>query len=181
MSFAILSIFLIFVTQNDRVARLNGTLADLPSRNLASSARRVSKILDDDAAIFSRRPVFCYLGTRENFRLYDLNAFTASYGSSAFKENTTPRRQPVRNTRLREFYKDLNDAALQGRKRELIRSFLSQGRQVVYLLPQGGVKGEQSQLGEEFGWKLLDEWDFYLSKTEESWQTEKWGLYNIWK
>jgi hypothetical protein len=36
-------------------------------------------------------------------------------------------------------------------------------------------------LGEEFGWKLLDEWDFYLSKTEESWQTEKWELYEIWK
>jgi hypothetical protein len=180
VAFTILSIFLIFVTQNDRIARLNGTLADLPSRNLAFSARRVSKILDDDAAIFSRRPVFCYLGTRENFRLYDLNAFTASYGASAFKENTTPRRQPVRNTRFREFYKDLSDADLQGKKRELIRDFLSQGRQVVYLLPQGDVKGEQNQLGEEFGWKLLDEWDFYLKKVEDSWQTEKWELYSIW-
>jgi len=179
VAFALLLGFLIFVSHKDTKARLNGTLADPPSRSLASSARRVSGILDDDAVVFSRRPVFCYLGTRRNFRHYDLNIFTASYGASAFKEGATPRRQPSRNKRFREFYKGLKDADLQTKKRDLIRNFLSHERQVVYLLPQQAVKTEQNQLGASFRWKLLDEWDMYLKKVKDVLQAEKWELYEI--
>jgi hypothetical protein len=179
VAFALLSVFLIFVRYEDAKAALNGTLADPPSRSLAFSARRVSRILDDDAVIFSRRPVFCYLGTRRHFRLYDLDAFTSSYGARAFKEGATPRRQPSRNTRLREFYKALKDADLQSNKRELIRNFLSHGRQTVYLLPQHAVKAEQNRLGKRFQWRFLDEWDIYSKKVKGVWETERWGLYEI--
>jgi hypothetical protein len=179
-AFVLLSGFLIFVRYGDTKARLNGTLADAPSRSLAFSARRVSKILDDDAAIFSRRPIFCYLGTRRHFYLYDLKIFTASYGAGAFKEGITPRRQPIRNARFREFYKGLKDTDLQAKKRSLIGDLLSHGRQVAYMLPQAAVKSEQNQLGKEFQWKLLDKWDIYLKKVGEVWQPERWELYEIW-
>ncbi len=177
VAFILLSGFFVFVPYQDTKARLNATLADLPSRSLGASARRVSKILDDNAVIFSRRSVFCYLGTRRHFRLYDLNAFTASYGARAFKEGVTPRRQPIRNARFREFYKGLKDADLQTKKRQLIWDFLFYKRQVVYLLPKPAVKAEQDRLGKSFQWKLLDEWDIYSKNVKG--QTDKWGLYEI--
>ena len=179
LAFALLSAFIIFMRYGESKAILNGTLADLPSRSLGESAQRVSKILDRDAAIFSRRPIFCYMGTRRDFYLYDLNIFTASYGANAFKKGIAPRRQPIRNTRFRNFYKGLTDADLQEKKRELIQGFLSRGRQTIYLLPQHGIKAEQNQLGESFQWKLLDEWDIYSKNVGGVWQTEKWGLYEI--
>ncbi|MFC1714655.1 hypothetical protein ACFL6S_13390 [Candidatus Poribacteria bacterium] len=179
VAFVLLSSFIIFVIYGNTKVLLNRTLADLPSRSLASSARRVSKILDEDAAIFSRRPVFCYMGTRRDFYLYDLNKFTTSYGASAFKEGATPRRHPIRNTRFREFYKGLTDADLQRKKRELIQGFLSSARQTAYLLPQHAVKGEQGRLGGTFGWELLDEWDIHSKNVKGVWQKEKWGLYEI--
>jgi len=181
VAFVLLLGFLVFIPHQDTKARLNGTLADPPSRSLGYSARRVSKILDDDAVIFSRRPVFCYMGTRRHFRLYDLNIFTASYGASSFKEGITPRRQPVRNTRFRNFYKGLKDADLQAKKRELIQNFISDERQVVYLLPQNAIKAEQDRLGKNFQWKLLDEWDLYPKKVKNVWQAERWKLYEITK
>ncbi len=179
VAFVLLSSFIIFVTYGNTKTSLNRTLADLPSRSLAFSARRVSEILNEDAAIFSRRPIFCYMGTRRDFYLYDLNKFTASYGASAFKEGATPRRHPVRNTRFREFYKGLTDADLQKKKRDLIQSFLSRERQTVYILPQHAVKAEQNQLGEAFRWELIDEWDIHSKNVNSVWQKEKWGLYEI--
>jgi len=119
------------------------------------------------------------MGTRKNFYLYDLNKFTASYGATSFNENATPRRQPIRNTRFREFYKGLKDADLQQKKRELIQGFLSRERQTIYLLPNHAVKAEQTQLGNDFQWELLDEWDIYSKNVGGVWQTEKWGLYEI--
>jgi hypothetical protein len=178
VAFVLILGFLIFVTYNDTKASLNGTLADPPSRSLAFSAKRVSKILDDNAAIFSRRPVFCYLGTRKDFYLYDLNKFTASYGVNSFKENVAPKRQPLRNKRFREFYAGLKDSDLQQKKRELIRKFLSEGRQVAYLLPKQAVKAEQNLLGGDFQWEFVDEWDVQ-KLVNKVWQPERWELYQI--
>lgn len=175
---ALLSAFIIFVRYNDTKSSLKGVVSDPPSRSLAFSAQRASKILNDDAVIFSQRPIFCYMGTRRDFRLYDLQAFTSSYGSSAFKPGITPLRQPSRNNRLREFYRKLTDADLQVKKKELIQNFLRYGRQVVYLLPEGAAKAEQAQLGESLKWKLLDEWDI-AKNVSGKWEGEKWGLYEI--
>lgn len=177
--FILLLSFLVFITYNESKAGLKGTVSDPRSRSLAASAERVSKILDNDAAIFSRSPIFCYMGTRRDFYLYDLNIFTASYGAGSFKEGVTPRRHPKRSKRFLEFYKGLTDADLQKKKQELIQGFLAHGRQTAYLLPKHAVKAEQSRLGKNMHWELLDEWGIYSKIVSGAWQTEDWGLYEI--
>ncbi|MGQ9610624.1 MAG: hypothetical protein ACUVWN_15115 [bacterium] len=177
--YIILSGFIIFIRYNDTESALRNTVSDFPSRSLAYSAQRASKILNDDAVIFSRRPIFCYLGTRKHFRMYDLYIFTASYGASAFPENVEPRRQPLRNNRLREFYKGLSDDDLKNKKLELIRNFIKNGRQVVFLLPNNAVSDEQNALGSEFKWKALDSWDITATIVNGAWQGETWTLYEI--
>jgi len=171
--------FLIFVTYWDTRSAVEGVVSSYPSLSLAYSAKRTAKILNDDAVIFSQWPAFCYIGTRRHFRHYDLNIFTASYGASSFTENTEPKRQPIRNDRLRAFYKGLSDADLQKKKVELIRNFLSDGRQVSYLLPQYAIKGEQNAIGKEFRWNLLDNWICYTKNDNGIWQGEIWELYEI--
>jgi hypothetical protein len=68
---------------------------------------------------------------------------------------------------------------LQKKKVELIRNFLSSGRQVSYLLPQYAVKGEQGVIGKEFRWNLLDNWVCYTKNDNGIWQGEIWELYEI--
>ncbi len=177
--YLLLSGFIIFIRYNDTESALRGTVSDFPSRSLAYSAQRVSKILNDSAVIFSRRPIFCYLGTRNHFRMYDLDIFTASYGASAFPENVEPRRQPIRNNRLREFYKGLSDEDLRNKKLELIRNFLKDGRQVAFLLPKTALSNEQNALGDEFEWKAIDSWDITATIVNGAWQGETWTLYEI--
>ncbi len=87
-----------------------------------------------------------------------------------FPENVEPRRQPLRNNRLREFYKGLSDNDLNNKKLELIRNFLKNGRQVAYLLPRNMSYNEQNALGKEFEWIVLDSWDVTATIVNGAWQ-----------
>ncbi len=166
-------LFLIAARWSDTQGGLRGVVSDPGSRNLAQASHIASQILRDDAVIFSQRPIFCYLGTRQHFRLYDLRIFSTAYGNSAFPKNSVPRRQPIRTERFQAFYQQLNDAQLLESKRELIASFLSQGRQVAYIIPHQAMEREQNQLGSNFSFVLLKEWDVSSPKPE------KWGFYEI--
>ena len=166
-------VFLIAARWSDTQRGLRGVVSDPGSRNLAKASHIASQILRDDAVIFSQRPIFCYLGTRRHFRLYDLRIFSSAYGNSAFPENSVPRRQPIRTERFHTFYQQLNDAQLLEKKRKLIASFLSQGRQVAYIIPHQAMEREQNQLGLNFSFVLLKEWDVSSPKPE------KWGFYEI--
>ena len=177
--YAIISGFIIFITYSDTRSAVEGTVSDFRSRSLAYLSKQVSKVLEDDAVIFSRSPAFCYIGTRRHFRHYDLNIFTASYGANSFKENTDPKRHPLRNDRFREFYKGLTDADLQKKKVNLIRNFITEDRQVACLLPQWAIAGEKGALGDEFRWDLLDSWVAYTKNDGGVWQGEVWELYEI--
>lgn len=170
---------ILYVTYSDIRSAVEGTVSNYPSRSLASFAINSSKILNDDAVIFSRWPAFCYIGTRKHFRHYDLNIFTKSYGANSFTENVEPKRQPIRNNRLRDFYNGLTDSDLQRKKIELIRNFLSSGRQVVYLLPQNAVQAERNAIGNEFRWNLLDSWVGYTKYDGGVWQGEIWEVYEL--
>lgn len=181
IAYTLLLGLIIFITYWDTRSAVEGIVSSYPSRSLAYSAKRVAKILNDDAVIFSRWPAFCYIGTRQHFRHYDLNIFTTSYGASSFTENTEPKRQPIRNDRFRAFYKGLNDADLQKKKVELVCKFLSNNRQVSYLLPQYAVRDEQNIIGKEFKWNLLDNWVCYTKNDNGIWQGEIWELYEIIK
>ncbi|MFQ6039918.1 MAG: glycosyltransferase family 39 protein [Candidatus Poribacteria bacterium] len=166
-------IFIIAVRWSDTQRGLRSVVSDPGSRDLAKASHIASRILDDNVVIFSKRPIYCYLGTRRHFRLYDLRIFSTAYGKSAFPQNSIPRRQPIRTKRFHDFYQRLNDAQLLDKKRELVSSFLSQGRQVAYIIPRHAREGEQNKLCSDFSFSLLKEWDV------SSPQAEKWGLYEV--
>lgn len=166
---------LISIRFNDTKRGLNRVVSDPRSRSLAESARIISKRLEDSAVIFSQPPIYCYLGTRRNFRLYDLREFSASYGRSTFNRAGGVRQQPKRRKRLAEFYRKTNDYQLQKMKRNLIAKFISNSRQVAYFIPRKNSQKEQKQLGSEFRFELLKEWKVYLSDS----QAENWELYNV--
>jgi hypothetical protein len=125
----------------------------------------LAQTLQPNAVIFSQRPFFCYIGTRESFRHYDLRIFNAL-------DNYRVRRQPSREKRLREMYKSLGQTGLIDKKRELVQSFLAQSRQVVYLIPQDGVDREQEHLGEAVKLTLLKKWEVQTSS-----KPAEWGVY----
>jgi len=167
----VLSLFLINTRYTETKGGLRGVVSDRGSRANAKASRIASKTLQKDAVIFSQSPVFCYIGTRRNFRFYDLRIFTKGYGNSAFGGGV--RQQKKRAERFRDFYSQLNDSQLVDKKRELVVSFLSQKRQVAYLIPVNAKEKERAQLGADVKFELLKEWQIYPDNEE------KWGIYEV--
>jgi len=167
----LLSLFLITTRYTETKNGLRGVVSDRGSRANANASSIASKTLQKDAVIFSQSPVFCYIGTRRNFRSYDLRIFTKGYGNSAFGGGV--RQQEKRVERFRQFYSQLNDSQLIDKQRELVVSFLSQKRQVAYLIPLNAKERERTQLGVDFKFELLKEWQMYPDNEE------KWGIYQV--
>ena len=83
-------------------------------------------------------------------------------------------RQPKRTERLRKLYATLGQSGMIRKKRELIRSYLERGKQVVFLIPQRALKDEREQLDGGFRFVLLRRWDVPIKSPPE-----KWGLYQV--
>lgn len=147
----LLTFLLVFLRYGEAQRGMKGVVSDPGSRAAAAAGRMLAETLEPDAVIFSQPPFFCYVGTREDFRLYDLRVFGGFSGSGE-------RRQPIRTERLKAFYEGLGEAGRLQKKRELIRSFLKQNRQVAFLIPPDALAREQGQLGADFGFTLLKEW-----------------------
>lgn len=147
----LLTVLLVFLRYGEAQRGMQRVVSDPGSRTAAAAGRMLAETLDPDAVIFSQPPFFCYVGTRENFRLYDLRVFGGFAGSGE-------RRQPIRTERLKAFYESLDEAGRLQKKRELVRSFVEQNRQVVFLIPLDALAREQEQLGDSFEFTLLKEW-----------------------
>jgi len=158
---------LVILRYNEAQRSMRQIVSDPGSRAVALSARMLSRTLRPDAVIFSQRPFFCYIGTIERFRLYDLQRFRAFLSSSVL-------RQPKRTERLRKLYATLGQSGMIRKKRELIRSYLERGKQVVFLIPQRALKDEREQLDGGFRFVLLRRWDVPIKSPPE-----KWGLYQV--
>jgi hypothetical protein len=109
--------------------------------------------------IFARQPAAFHINRGKKFRLYDLGAFDRRYWSRLASPRTgEPRRQPQRTEKFKTFL-ETNADSLAQKKRELVQSFLEQGRQVAYLIPKRYLTQEQNALGKEFQFTPLAEWD----------------------
>jgi len=169
----LLCFFIVAIRFHGTVASMKTWVSDQLSRNLVFASRVACETLDSNAVIFSRYPVYCYLGTRENFRFYDLKIFSKRYGQTEFKDEKTirkewkhrrryipaPRRQEKRTKYLREFYSNLNSSQLKEKKRDLIESFLKNSRQVASLIPKNHLDRERKELWEKIEFSMLKEWD----------------------
>lgn len=146
-----------------------------PARSLVATCRVLSGALKEDAVIFSRWPDSNYLGTRRNFRLYNLEDFTSNCGWESARGHG-PRQQEKRFNRLRNFYATHNSAQLQELKRDLTRHFLSEGRQVAFLIPRRSESQESDQLGPDFEFTLLQE---LKPNPRGNSQSGQWGLFEV--
>jgi len=111
---------LVFLRYGEAQRGMRGIVSDTGSRVVAAGARMLSRTLEPNAVIISQSPFYCYIGTRERFRHYDLPRFNSPF-------NSPERRQPKRTERLRKFYASLDETDKIRRKRELILTFLDQG------------------------------------------------------
>jgi hypothetical protein len=129
-------------------------LANPPARSLVAVGRSMATALKDDAVIFSGWPNANCLGTRRNYRYYDLENFTAERARELTKRGEVLQ-QDKRFYRLRDFYAKHPAEYLQELKCALVERFLADGRQVVFLLPLPSMLTELDQLGPDFEFTVL--------------------------
>ncbi len=140
------------------------------TRELAALGRTAGASLQPDAVIFSRWRRGNAIGSRRDFRYYDLRAFTPRFPLER-SADSNPRWQPVRYERLRQFYATHSADELRAMRVELTRGFITRGRQVVMLIPCGTETQEARELGPEFQLTPLvrvapsggREWGFFVA------------------
>ena len=119
-----------------------------------------------------------HLGTRKDFTLYDLQAFTPEYAHNNWPKPVSsnqmclvPRGQETRWQRFRDFYKTTDAAKLKQKKKNLVATWVAQSRQVVFLIPPSLRLQEQNDLGASLNLDLLKEWDIP--------GIGRWALYSV--
>ena len=134
---------------NDAMTGISRVVSFRRSRAVAECAKQLSSSLNPNAVIFSDWKCGTYLGTLRQFRYYNLYLFTSQYGKrSGWGINV--RQQKKRVARLREFYRTHNQKELSAMKKKLVLKFLSEGRQVVFLINPARKKHELLQLGNNY-------------------------------
>jgi len=160
-------VLIVFLRYGETQRGMSGTVSDPGSRAVANGGRMLSETLQPDAVIFSQSPFFCAITGRKRFRHYDLPRLVSLF-------NSPERRQPKRTERLQKFFDSLDDADKLRKKRELVRGYLDQLRQVVFFIPQSVLEREQQQLGDNFRFSLLKEWEVEIASPPP-----KWGVYQV--
>lgn len=158
---------LVFLRYGQAQHSMRQMVSDAGSRAVAKGARMLSDTLQQDAVIFSQSPFFCYIGTRERFRFYNLARLNSLF-------NSPERRQPKRTQRLRKFFESLDEAGKIHEKRKRVYDFIAQGRQVAFFIPQNTLEREKQQLSDDFEFKLLKEWKVPIGSPPP-----KWGVYQV--
>jgi hypothetical protein len=155
-----------------------GLLARPNTRNLAAMARRCAERLPRDAVIFGEWPAFCYVGTRESFRFYDLAAFRPR---KVDRNGTweSPRMQEARFQRLRRLYGEHSPQELIGMKRDLVTSFLDRGREVALLIPEASLASQRQELGEGFELVVSTTWEQDDWFDHHAQTTRRWGIWRV--
>ena len=148
------------------------TLAD--ARPTLQAARMAAATLSPNAVVFAQDPRAHYVGTRADFRLYDLNAFNRRWGLRMFSGQDwlgRVRAQPARQERDLGIYENTTQAGLFQDWRDLILKYQAQGRQVALLIPAWAMAQRQRELGP--GWSLqpLKQWPDPVGRT--------WAIYGI--
>jgi len=136
------------------------------------AARACEETLQDNAIIFARDGAHFCVGARRHFTLYPLKTFQKNNGreyQSAYRHPSTPKMQPERKKRLGELYTNMSQDDLNEKQRDLVRTYLLQGRQVVFLVDPGWGNNLANVYKKEFAVKELRKIDLAAYGT--------WGLY----
>jgi hypothetical protein len=137
---------------------------------IAAAAKEAQQTLTDDAVVIAWPPTDFYVGTLKHFRLYAANVWGSEH-SRDFRKippewNWQPRQQTLRRRRLADLYMTTPRPDLIRMRDEILRKYLTEGRQVVYLGPQG-----TANFGPAFTIKPLRTW------TQQGWGG--WGIYEL--
>ncbi|MDP6359021.1 MAG: STT3 domain-containing protein [Planctomycetota bacterium] len=162
-------VFLIRLPEAIRGMNQNGAMRAQVRRKAVAAAETH---LTRGSIIFSTYPVLWHVGRGNGFRIYDLAAFGDEYLRDAFYPHTdgAVRWQKKRRNRFVAFY-NRNADRLEQLLRERVRSFLADGRQVVFLIPSGLIGECEELLGTRFKLVLKVDWEASARR--------RWGLHAV--
>lgn len=160
---------LVFLRYGGVQSGMRGIVSDPGSRAVANGGQMLSENLESDAVIFSQGPFYCCIGAYKDFRHYDLARFNSLF-------STGERRHPKRTEYLSKFFNSLDEEGKLNKKREWVQKYLDESRQVAFFIPENAIEREQGQLGENFSFTKLREW-----QADPDSDSAKWVVYEISK
>lgn len=117
----------------------------------AAACTALEAHLPDQAVLFTRALPYRGVEERRAWQVYDLDLFTRSRrnafpNAEATAADVTPRQQPERTRRFREFYASATDTRLRQWQNLLVTETLAAGKPVWFVLPPEQAAAEWGQL-----------------------------------
>ena len=161
-SFAVLIIFLQYGPSQAQMDRM---VSNEKSEKRLAVGRMLAQNLGDQVVIFSQSPYEAYLDTLRNFRHYNLARFSGAWAGGEL-------RHPLRTKKIKSFYATFDQEQRDQKQKEIIKSFLSENRPVVFLVPKKLLESYGARLGPHFTFNLFQDWEngswgVYLIKFDE--------------
>ena len=122
------------------------------SEKRLAAGRMLAQNFGDHVVVFSQAPYEAYLDTVRNFRYYNLARFSGAWGGGE-------RRHPLRTKRINAFYIAFDQEQRNQKQKEIIKSFLSENRSVVFLIPKKSLADHEARLGSHSMFDLFQDWD----------------------
>jgi len=161
-SFAVLIVFLQYGPSQAQMDRM---VSREKSEKRLAVGRMLARNFGDGVVIFSQSPYEAYLDTLRNFRHYNLARFSGAWAGGE-------RRHPLRTKKIKSFYATFDQEQRDQKQKEIIKSFLSENRPVVFLVPKKSLESYGARLGPHFTFNLFQDWEngswgVYLVKFDE--------------
>ena len=131
------------------------------SEKRLAAGRMLAQNFGDHVVIFSQSPYEAYLDTVQNFRYYNLARFSGAWSGGE-------RRHSLRTKKINAFYTAFDQEQRNQKQKEIIRSFLSENRPVVFLIPKKSLEDHETRLGSHFMFSLFQDWE-----------NGNWGVYLV--
>lgn len=162
---SLFAVLIVFLQYGPSQAQMDRMVSSGKSEKRLAAGRMLAQNFGDHVVIFSQAPYEAYLDTVRNFRHYNLARFSGAWGGGE-------RRHPLRTKKINAFYTAFNQEQRNQKQKEIIKSFLSENRPVVFLIPKKSLKDYEARLGPHFMFDLFQDWEngswgVYLVKFDE--------------
>ncbi|HIB85872.1 TPA: hypothetical protein EYO57_01460 [Candidatus Poribacteria bacterium] len=152
---------IVFLQYGPSQAQMDRMVSSGKSEKRLAAGRMLAQNFGDHVVIFSQSPYEAYLDTVQNFRYYNLARFSGAWGGGE-------RRHSLRTKKINAFYTAFDQEQRNQKQKEIIRSFLSENRPVVFLIPKKSLEDHETRLGSHFMFSLFQDWE-----------NGNWGVYLV--
>ena len=159
------AVLIVFLQYGPSQAQMDRMVSNEKSEKRLAVGRMLAQNFGDQVVIFSQSPYEAYLDTLRNFRHYNLARFSGAWAGGE-------RRHPLRSKKIKSFYATFDQEQRDQKQKEIIKSFLSENRPVVFLVPKKLLESYGARLGPHFTFNLFQDWEngswgVYLVKFDE--------------